>query len=92
MVKRSFEYVLKKAKLAKKVVIVGAGQAGRELLTLLREKKVSVFEIFDNKSDEKALKGVPIVRPYKILDEKCIYIIGNNSIFSSYSNLGSNLF
>jgi len=75
MVKRSFEYVLDRIKCATKVVIVGAGQVGRELSYLLHKYNISVFEIFDNKSNDVELNGVPIVRPYNLNDDKCIYII-----------------
>ena len=73
-----FERVLYKAKSAKIIVIVGAGGRGKDLLLRL-EKKLSNIKMvfFDNNENliGSKIQNIEVVKPYKIEEQECIYII-----------------
>ena len=76
--KVSLDYVIKRAKKAKKAVIVGAGERGRELLKqLLINNVASVDAFFDNDEEltNKSINSIKVIKPQKLKDEDCVYII-----------------
>lgn len=75
MVKRSCEYVLNKAKKAEKVVIVGAGEKGKELYFFLKECGATVDFFFDNSLLSGKIDGVSVLKPEKIESAEAVYII-----------------
>ena len=49
MVKRSLDYVIKRAKESDKIIIVGAGKRGKEILHFLKKEELrEIGGIFDN--------------------------------------------
>lgn len=78
MLDRSLNYVIERAKKAVTVVIVGAGERGKELFEHLKaEDAVSVKCFFDNnkKLTETTFDGLEIVKPINLELEGCIYVI-----------------
>ncbi len=78
MLDRSLNYVIERAKKAVTVVIVGAGERGKELFEHLKaEDAVSVKCFFDNnkKLTESTFDGLEIVKPVNLELEGCIYVI-----------------
>lgn len=74
MVKRSLNYVIKRAEESEKTIIVGAGNRGKELQSYLEKRPVNIEAFFDN---NEALIGtfinsIPVFRPFKT---NGIYII-----------------
>ena len=77
MVKRSLDYVIKRAEESDKVIIVGAGKRGQELLNRLRMiKSVKIDRLFDNNESIMGIfiEGIPVTKPVKA-NEKCLYVI-----------------
>lgn len=77
MVKRSLDYVLKRAEEAGKVIIVGAGQRGKELLSYLEEREsIHIQALFDNREAlvGTVINNIPVTKPFKA-DGVNIYII-----------------
>lgn len=75
---RSLDYVRKRAVKADKVIIVGAGVRGKELLgRLLSDESVTVSAFFDNneKLTGDTIENIKIFKPYKIEHENSLYII-----------------
>lgn len=75
-----YEIILKRAEEAKKVIIVGAGEKGKEVLALLVSHSIKVYAFFDNNSaltegKKKNISGVTIVSPHKVSESNCLYII-----------------
>lgn len=76
--KISLDYVTKRARSANKVVIVGAGLRGRELLNqLLADTSISITAFFDNneKLQGSVVENIEVFPPYKMEEENCLYII-----------------
>lgn len=81
--KRSLEYILRRGRNADSVIIVGAGERGRELLThLQKDKAIAVKEFFDNRDDlsDYNIRGIKISKPYKVEIENILYIIAVDAI------------
>lgn len=80
---KSLEYVKGKARMADKVVIVGAGVRGKELLShLSNDDTISVKAFFDNdeKKIDSTIKNIEVFRPYKIECENCLYVIAVDAV------------
>lgn len=75
MVKRSFDFVLNKVSNMDKIVIVGAGEKGIELLKLLQSNNVSVESFFDNGNKDEGVEGTKVMKPQKLEGDKNLYII-----------------
>jgi hypothetical protein len=76
-VERSINDILVRGKRADRVIIVGAGNRGRELLSHLKNNNsINVEAFFDNNEDiiGNAIDDVKILKPCKI-GESCLYII-----------------
>ncbi len=74
---RSINDILVRGKRADRVIIVGAGNRGRELLSHLKNNNsINVEAFFDNNEDiiGNAIDDVKILKPCKI-GESCLYII-----------------
>lgn len=74
--------VLKKIDDGKSVVIVGAGSRGKQLFNLLKnEHPESTIAFFDNNLELQgtAFEHVKIMRPHKITDCACVYIVANDN-------------
>ena len=71
------KYVLKKAKNADKVIIVGAGRRGQDLLEVLTGNSIAVEAFFDNNESVigSCIQGVMIKKPYAMSAEGCVYIV-----------------
>lgn len=87
------DFIMKKAEEAGKVVIVGAGSRGRRLLKCLKGN-VSVLYFFDNKESliGKCIQDIEIVKPYKLEECECLYIIATadqSSQIELYSQLNN---
>lgn len=81
----SLSHILERAKNADEVIIVGAGTRGRELLACFeKEQSVSVKHLFDNNENliGSSIRNVKVVRPYKIKEAKCIYVIAVDEVKS----------
>lgn len=73
----SLNHILKRLEETKEVVIVGAGQRGRELRKhLKKDTSVSILAFFDNSDmPERNIENIKVVKPYKIDNENCVYVI-----------------
>lgn len=82
MENKELEKVIQKAKIADKVVIVAASRCGRELIELLEEENVRVDVFFDNdeKKEGTLIRGIQVVKPYKLAGENILYIVAIDSI------------
>ncbi len=70
--------ILKKAQDTGVVAIVGAGKKGKELLMHLENNNsISIVAFFDNneKLTGKSINNIKIVKPYKVQESNCLYII-----------------
>lgn len=79
----NLDYIIENARKASEVIIVGAGNRGRELLTRLQENNIFfVKAFFDNATEKigKSISGVEIKKPYKVEEKKVLYIIAIDSI------------
>ena len=89
------DFIMKKAEEAGKVVIVGAGARGRRLLRCLKGNAlISVLYFFDNKESVigKCIQDIKIVKPYKVEEYECLYIIATADQYSQiklYSQLNN---
>ena len=89
------DFIMKKAEEAGKVVIVGAGARGRRLLRCLKGNAlISVLYFFDNKESVigKCIQDIKIVKPYKVEEYECLYIIATADQYSQiklYSKLNN---
>lgn len=92
----SADKIVERLKNKDNVIIVGAGERGKELLTYLKNNSIIVKEFFDNNSNLERIEGVKVSRPYKIENGKCIYIIAivetnvilQEKLFSQLQSLG----
>lgn len=78
MLKRSLNYVLESAKKAEKVVIVGAGERGKELLGhLMDTDTVAIQCFFDNNEILTGCKieGIEILKPCNLQRDNYLYVI-----------------
>lgn len=78
MVERSLNHVLECAKNVERVVIVGAGERGKELLGHLREiDTISIKCFFDNNKilPGNRIEGIEVLRPCNFEDDNYLYII-----------------
>ncbi len=71
------KYVLKKAKNADNVIIVGAGRRGQELLQVFEANSIKVEAFFDNSENMtgSCIQGVMVKTPYLVAAEECVYIV-----------------
>lgn len=77
MVKRSLDYVIKRAKESDKIIIVGAGKRGKEILDFLKKEELrEIGGIFDNNEAKtgRLIENIPVTKPFKV-NANCIYII-----------------
>ena len=78
MLKRSLNCLLENAKNAKEVVIVGAGERGKELLGHLRDIDTITIHCFFDNSDKltgSKIKGIEILKPCNLGKENYLYVI-----------------
>lgn len=75
--RRHLNSLIEKAREAKEVIIVGAGNRGKELLTHFKgDDLISVRAFFDNNAQvDNSINGVRIMKPCKIAGEDVLYII-----------------
>lgn len=77
MLKRSLNYVIKRAEESDKIIIVGAGKRGKELLNYLKkERTIKIEGFFDNNEmiTGSFIENFPITKPFKA-NGKCTYIL-----------------
>ena len=82
MVKRSLNYVLKKAEKADEVIIVGAGNRGKELYEQFRKNSAIIVKSFFDNDDMligNRIDNVEIMKPFKDANEKVLYVIAVDS-------------
>lgn len=79
---RSLNEILDRAKKANRIVIVGAGVRGKELLTHFEKAAVSVDAFFDNNETITGMyiNGIKITKPYKMEGGKVLYVVAVDSV------------
>ncbi len=73
----NLKYLMKKAKKADKVIVVGAGRRGQELMEALEENAIETEAFFDNNEDiiGRYVQGVVVKKPYLAANEGSVYIV-----------------
>lgn len=74
MLKTSADRIIEEIE-GKKIVIVGAGNIGKEILDYFLEKKVEVVAIYDNNASETVIRDIPVMKPCKLDGSDMIYVI-----------------
>lgn len=80
--KEILKVVIERARKADEIIIVGAGNRGRELLeSLKKESAISVNAFFDNNETitGNSIDGIEIKHPYKVTGGNALYIIAIDS-------------
>lgn len=88
--------IIERCSIAEEIVIVGAGNCGKRLYEIIKDKKEKIKAFFDNdnKKIETKIGEVVISKPYNILNVKCLYIIAvanqkiKNDLFNQLIELG----
>lgn len=88
--------IVERAKTADKVIIVGAGKRGRELLFRLNQNKVSVTAFFDNRKNitGQEIENIIVLEPVKMENANALYIIAvdglavQEQLFTQLTSLG----
>ncbi len=82
-VKKVWNTIIEKAKKTNYIVVVGAA-SGTDVQSLLEENNVFIDEYFDNSKLflNSFVNGVKVSKPYKVEDEKVLYIISTRSVKS----------
>ena len=79
--KKSVEYIIKKARKAQKIIIVGASKTGKQLLLYLRNEKIKIDAFLDNNEDLSGqfIEGIKIICPRYLqqVDMSALYIIAS---------------
>lgn len=79
--KKSVDYVVRKAQVARRVIIVGASKSGRRLLSYLLNEGINVEAFYDNNEElqGKYVDGVKIISPknHRRIDDFTLYIIAS---------------
>lgn len=80
-VKKVWKTIIEKAQKANYIVVVGAA-TGTDVQSLLEENNVFIDEYFDNSKLflNSLVNGVKVSKPYKVEDEKPLYIISVRSV------------
>lgn len=79
----NLDFIMKKLKKTERVIIVGAGNRGKELLKHLQENDAAYLEcFFDNDTTKtgKLINGVEIRKPYRAKEKDILYILAIDSI------------
>ena len=79
--KKSVGYIMKKARKAEKIIIAGASDTGRQLLTYLRNEGIEVAAFFDNNEAfyGQVIEGITVICPKYLqrVDTSALYIIAS---------------
>lgn len=79
--KRTMEYLISMARKARRVIIAGASNSGRQLVKYLQNEKIEVAAFYDNNKDlcGQSIAGIKIMRTLDIenVDLPALYIIAS---------------
>ena len=76
--KMSLDYIIKKARKAQRVIIVGASRSGKQLMRYLQNEKIDIEAFYDNNKElcGKDIEGIKIINPKNLkgIGKKAFYI------------------
>lgn len=79
--KMSLDYIIKKARKAQRVIIVGASRSGKQLMRYLQNEKIDIEAFYDNNKElcGKDIEGIKIINPKNLkgIVKKAFYIIAS---------------